>query len=78
MTKVKATDSRIGATSSRSPRMGDTIRTTQPCVVHPAGQFLHAVMCTPESLNEGRRLVASGRWVVVEKQDEKRAAIAGQ
>ena len=58
------------------PKVGDTIRTAKPMncdsPLHRAGQHIHLTLTTPEAVEEARRLIASGRWVLVPKQQTER------
>lgn len=56
---------------SRSPRLGDRIRTATPTSVAipgtPAGTYLYVVLHSSSAVEAARPLIASRRWVVVER-----------
>lgn len=57
--------------SSRPPVIGDVIRTAKPLNCDSlscrAGQYIHMQLNNENDTAHARDLVASGRWVVVEK-----------
>lgn len=61
-------------TSSRVPVIGDTIMTRTPISYgQDAGRHLRCVLLNAEAVEHARTLVASGNWVVVEKQESEAA-----
>jgi hypothetical protein len=63
---------------TREPQLGDTIRTAKPMncdsLLNRSGEYMYAALLTPASVEEGKRLVATGRWVVVEEEKEREAS----
>jgi hypothetical protein len=53
---------------SESPKLGDTIRTATPMKcdtpLYRAGDFLRVRLDTTKAVDEARKLIAAGRWVV--------------
>jgi len=53
---------------TREPQLGDTIRSVQP---RRDGEFIHVRCDTPGMVADALVLVATGRWVVVERLDKE-------
>ena len=61
--------------TDREPKIGDVIRTATPLrcdsLTHLAAQYLSVELLTREAAARAAELVASGRWVIVDRKPQE-------